>query len=80
MSAPTDESVSLSHAVDDTARLVLLDKPDLGVVAFHRAVRAEHDRSTPYTVLHAAIVAAWRRYRGDKPTHDVATGRRLTTP
>jgi hypothetical protein len=62
--------------IDDTARLILMDRPDASLITFHNLLLAE---GCP--VQGAAISAdLWAKYRGfdgQPPTHDAETGSTL---
>lgn len=69
---------TIPQDIDDTARLLLMERPDLDLIALHRALHAEGCPVTP-----AIVSDLWTRYRGwdgrTLPTHSVETGRRINT-
>ena len=73
MSTPT---TTLDRDVDETARLILLDDPRIGLAGFIRLLR----RNITGEIDVHQVNAAWKRYRGShdkQPTHDIATGQEL---
>jgi hypothetical protein len=63
--------------LDETARLVLLDTPDIDSITWRERVTAASDTEpTP-----AQLRVLWGRYVGNgdwyPPTHDIATGQEL---
>jgi hypothetical protein len=66
----------VSDDLDDTARLILIDDPKIGLAGFIRLLR----RNTTGDVDVHSVNAVWKRYRGShnqRPTHDVLTGQEL---
>lgn len=70
------DTTVLDPDVDETARLILLDAPDIALAGFIRLLRRN---TTDHIDVHQ-VNAAWKRYRGGhnlQPTHDIATGQEL---
>ncbi len=63
-------------AMDETARLLLMERPSMTPLDLYRALREYHP-----TITSGDNAAIWGKYRGwdgrTHPTHDVETGRRL---
>lgn len=74
----TTAPVTIPSDLDDTARLILMDQPDISAPMLRRALRTEGVDTTL-----EEITAIWRRYRGrsgrggHSATHDVETGERV---
>lgn len=62
---------------DETARLILMEDPEIGLFNFKREVDANLERETSLR----EITDIWAKYRGfdgrTRPTHDYVTGRPL---
>jgi hypothetical protein len=62
--------------IDETARLILMDRPAISLLNLARAVREYHPETDALTIGNI-----WAKYRGfdgrTQPTHDVQTGERL---
>jgi hypothetical protein len=69
---------TIPQDIDDTARLLLMEQPDLDLIALHRALQSEGCQVSPVIVSDL-----WTKYRGwdgrTLPTHSVETGRRINT-
>lgn len=67
---------NLDPDIDETARLILMDEPDVRLYGLGVRLREELGRSV--TVTELGVI--WRRYRGfdsrTQPTHEVTTGER----
>lgn len=71
-----ERDASIPQDLDDTARLVLMDQPNLTAVELRRALR-EHGVCATVDQM----IALGRRYlgwRGEFATHNVETGKRYT--
>lgn len=74
----TTTPVAILDDLDDTARLILMDQPDISAPFLRQALRTEG-----FNTSLEEFLPLWTKYRGTRgrsgrrPTHDIETGERL---